>query len=277
MRQVADCSSGGGAALARHYAKQGAHLWLVGSAPPHALTHERAACLALGAASVTLVPANPWAEEGWAAVRDGLLHGGQPLLEPLLEPPTAAPPPPSQPPYPSPPALLRSTPRAVAVARAVPPFSSTRLRPSPTPPSTPPPLRRSARAALTPRPALVPLPAPSLASPVPLPAPMASSPGSGGRRVKHGSCSDESVGNGSLDLLVLASADPAADQHSFGAKGFGGLDDARAAPTAAGGPAVAFGEDAADARCLGLLHDVPLGLAAARRWLQVHYVVSPYS
>ena len=193
----------------------------------------RKACLALGAPSVTVVTADPWTNSGWIAVHDALKHGGL-QLPPERSGSSTTPPLKSSLPSSTPksmPVSLRSTsmarsnhhtapgraPSAVPATSSQPPQRPIK-RLAPTPPSTPPPLRRSSRAAFTPQPVVKAVPlthTPSLSSvssKSSLRSPLCGSPfqasqtstlDSKNRRVKHGSCSDESIGPGSLDLLVL--------------------------------------------------------------------------
>jgi len=269
---VANCSSSIGSALAKHYAAQGAHLWLVADSP-ESLDFLRNACLSLGAPSVTVVTADPWSTSGWAAVRDALKHGGlqlppdserniTPQLKSAFTP--SAPKSMSVPPrttsmsrsnYPKAPVPMPAT---VPATPARPMHSSKRL--APTPPSTPPPLRRSSRAAFTPQPVVKPVVKPlppmhtpssvssvsslrsslrssfgsSSSSASPAPQSHVPTPDSKTRRIKHGSCSDESIGPGSLDLLVLVTETPQ-----------------------------------------GLPHNVQSELMASQQLLQVHYLVRP--
>lgn len=233
---MADCSSSIGTALAKQYAGQGAHLWLV-TASSEALDLLRKACLALGAPSVTVVTADPWTNSGWIAVHDALKHGGLQLLPEITRRSTTPPLKSSLPSSASKsmPVPLRSAslsrsshPKAPARAPSTVPATSSQppqrpiKRLAPTPPSTPPPLRRSSRAAFTPQPVVKAVPSThtssssvssksslrSSLSGSPFQASQASTLDSKNRRVKHGSCSDESIGSGSLDLLVLVTGTP---------------------------------------------------------------------
>jgi len=72
---ITGASSGIGASLARFYAAEGAHLWLVARRADK-LEEVSEECRKLGARTVTLVVADVATEDGWKTIRESLAKAG---------------------------------------------------------------------------------------------------------------------------------------------------------------------------------------------------------